>query len=71
MITRIVFSAVFWTILGQWGYAELKILCPAFVPAVDYTLQHVQIPTHDKWSKEKLTDLLAGVSDKFKDSKIF
>ena len=64
MLTRIVFSCFLWIIIGRWIYEEVKILAPSAIPAVDYVLENVQIPTHDKWSKEKFEKVFATLSEK-------
>jgi len=62
MVTRIVFSLCLWVVVARWGYSEMKILCPDAIPAVDYVLEHVQIPTHDKWPKEAALKLISSIT---------
>ena len=52
----------FYVIIAQWLYAELQIVCPSAAPTVDYLVSSLQIPTHDKWSEEKVKTALNSAS---------
>ncbi len=71
MLTRIVFSCLFWVIAARWVYAEVQILVPSVVPSIEYALEHIQIPTHDKWPKEGFDKLFAQLTESVKEAKIF
>lgn len=71
MLTRIVLSCCFWVIAARWIYAEVQILLPSAIPTIDYALEHIQIPTHDKWPKEHLNKLFAHLSETVKEVKVF
>ena len=46
---RFFFSFCLTVIVARWIYAEVQMTLPEVVPAIDYALENVQIPTHDKW----------------------
>lgn len=58
---RILGKLCFWVLVARWGYAELQIILPSATPAIDYALENVQIPTHDKWNSESLDQLLLAI----------
>lgn len=38
-----------WVLIARWAYAEVKLSVPNLIPFIDYSLEQVQIPTHDQW----------------------
>lgn len=57
---RILFSLFFWVLIGRWWYAEVKMVLPSATPVIDFALEKIQIPTHDKWNTKSLDRFLAG-----------
>lgn len=43
------FSSVFYLLVGQWAYNEIKVVAPWAIPVVDRFLSQASLPTHDKW----------------------
>lgn len=56
-------SFVFTVAAARWIYAEVKLAVPEAMPLIDYSLERLQIPTHDKWSKQALAEALEGAAD--------
>ncbi len=56
---RIFFKLCFWVIIARWTYAEVQLVAPSATPAIDFALQKIQIPTHDKWSKGSFNQWLS------------
>jgi hypothetical protein len=65
---RILGKLCFWVLIARWGYAELQLILPSATPAIDYALENVQIPTHDKWNAESLDQFLLAVRTRTEDS---
>ena len=57
---KMLFSSVFYLMVGQWAYNELKVTVPWAVPVVDRIIHAVSLPTHDNWGAAK--EILAEVS---------
>lgn len=55
---RFVISLLFFCVIGRWLYAELELIYPRAVPAVDRLLAKVEIPTHDQWSREQIARIV-------------
>jgi hypothetical protein len=51
---RLLLATFFYVTLGRWMYAELTLIVPSALPAIDYALEKVQIPTHDEWDLQAL-----------------
>lgn len=65
---RILFSLCFWVIIARWSYAEIKLLLPSAVPVIDYALDTIQIPTHDKWNAQTVDRFIAKAETKRQES---
>lgn len=65
---RLMFSMVLWVTVGRWVYAEAELSAPTLVPVLDSIMEVVQIPTHDRWSKEPFEAALSGVREVLADS---
>ena len=59
---RLCFSFFVTVVLARWMYAEVQMVAPGAVPVIDFALQHVQIPTHDRWDKEAINSAFQGIS---------
>ena len=62
-MTRFVFSIACSVILARWMYAEIAMTVPGMIPVIDYSVERLSIPTHDKWSKEPFVDALSAVEE--------
>ena len=51
---RFLFGMFFSVVVARWAYSEVKLCCPALIPEIDYALERFQIPTHDKWPKDRM-----------------
>ncbi|MBX7137454.1 MAG: hypothetical protein K1X83_05670 [Oligoflexia bacterium] len=51
---RFLFGMFFSVVIARWAYSEIKLSFPGLIPEIDYALERVQIPTHDKWPKERM-----------------
>ena len=49
-------------VTARWIYSEVQMSFPRAVPAIDYALEKVQIPTHDKWDREKISEVVQTVA---------
>lgn len=60
---KFIFTMIFYVAVARWIYAEVRLVTPQVVPAIDSVLTIAQIPTHDKWDPELTNQLLtiAGV----------
>ncbi len=58
MFSTLLFSVA----VGRWMYAEIGLIMPGALPALDYVLQATSIPTHDKWPKDSMDQLVTAVS---------
>lgn len=58
---RRLFNLIIYVTVARWMYAEIQLTAPQLVPALDYCLQVVTIPTHDKWPKESMEEFLRSV----------
>lgn len=68
---KFIFSMIFYVAVARWIYAEVRLVTPQVVPALDSVMTIAQIPTHDKWDPELTDQLLklAGIhSPSAKDS---
>ena len=54
---------IFYVAVARWIYAEVRLVTPQVMPAIDSVLTIAQIPTHDKWDPELTNQLLtlAGI----------
>ena len=59
---KLLFSLLVSVVFARWIYAETALMFPRAVPALDYLLDEVQIPTHDQWSKDSTDKLLSGAT---------
>lgn len=59
---RLFFSFFLTVVVARWIYAETKMVVPGAVPVIDFALDKVQIPTHDKWDS-KSKELTSMVND--------
>ena len=55
---RFFFSFCLTVVMARWIYAEVQMTLPEVVPAIDYALESVQIPTHDRWDGKTLGALV-------------
>lgn len=51
---RFLLTCLFYTTIARWGYSEIRLVFPEFVPYINEALDKVQIPTHNQWSRESL-----------------
>ena len=51
---RFLFGMLFSVVVARWAYSEIKLTFPGLIPEIDYALERVQIPTHDRWPKERM-----------------
>jgi len=51
---RLLLSFFLTVVVARWVYSEIQLSLPQAVPAIDYVLKKVQIPTHDKWDRKKI-----------------
>ncbi len=58
MYMRYLLSMFIWVVIARWGYAELTLMAPEAIPAIDSALEVVQIPTHDKWADLEIVKVL-------------
>ena len=47
--------------VSRWMYSEAQLVVPQIVPLIDYVVQATDIPTHDKWSKNSMHQILSAV----------
>ncbi len=52
LILKLFFSIITTCIVARWIYAEAKLAAPTVVSTLEYGLDLVEIPTHDKWDEE-------------------
>ncbi|RMD86130.1 MAG: hypothetical protein D6808_03960 [Candidatus Dadabacteria bacterium] len=45
--------------VARWMYSEVRLIAPSAIPTIDYVLEKVQIPTHDKWPEGRLYKMIA------------
>jgi hypothetical protein len=60
---RFFFSLCCSVIIARWIYQEVQLAAPELVPFIDYSLDRVQIPTHDKWLKTALSNAVRYIDD--------
>lgn len=53
-MTRFLLTCMFYTTIARWGYSEIALMFPSAMPLVNKVVNAVQIPTHNKWSSEKV-----------------
>ena len=60
---KFIFTMIFYVAVARWIYAEVRLVTPQVMPAMDAVLTIAQIPTHDKWDPELTKQLLtvAGI----------
>lgn len=54
---KFIFTMIFYVAVARWIYAEVRLVTPQVMPAIDKVITLAQIPTHDKWDP-KLTEQL-------------
>jgi hypothetical protein len=59
---KLLFTLLLSVVVARWMYAETALMFPRAVPAIDYLLEEVQIPTHDQWSKDSTDKILNGAA---------
>jgi hypothetical protein len=62
-MVRILFTMMFWVVVGRYCYAELKLLAPSATPYIDQVLATIQIPTHDQWDPVLVGAISSGIRD--------
>ncbi len=62
MILRIISTLLIYVTVGRWIYAEINLLMPGAIPTIDYVLQATSLPTHDKWPKDSMNQLVSAMS---------
>ena len=55
---RLFFGLFLSVVLARWMYSEVALSFPQAVPLIDYALEVVSIPTHDKWDAEPIREVL-------------
>jgi len=55
---RLAFSICCSVVIARWVYHEVQLTAPQLVPYIDYSLERIQIPTHDKWLKTALNNAI-------------
>ena len=60
---RLLLSISLSVVIARWAYQEVELCVPQLVPYIDYSLERVQIPTHDKWLKTALTNALLVINE--------
>ncbi len=55
---RLLFGLFISVVISRWLYSEVALSLPQAVPLIDYALEAVSIPTHDKWRVEPVKDAL-------------
>lgn len=55
---KFIFTMIFYVAVARWIYAEVRLVTPNVMPAIDRVLTVAQIPTHDKWDPELTEQLL-------------
>lgn len=55
---RYLFSMFLWVVIARWGYAELSLMVPEAIPAIDSALEVVKIPTHNEWADLEIVKIL-------------
>ncbi len=60
-MVRILFTMMFWVVVGRYCYAELKLLVPSATPYIDQVLAAIQIPTHDQWDPKLVGAISSGI----------
>jgi hypothetical protein len=58
---KLIFTLVVSVSISRWIYAEVQLVAPAALPALDYVVERTEIPTHNTWSKDSFARVLAGV----------
>ncbi len=51
---RLVFVFVSVIAVSRWFYSETELLAPRLVPPLNFILNKISIPTHDKWSRQSV-----------------
>jgi hypothetical protein len=64
-MTRMLFSFCLWVVVARWAYSEVQLVCPPLVPYINKVLTAVEIPTHDKWPKERLLKIVTATIAQF------
>lgn len=59
---RLVITFLVYMIVGRWIYSEVQLAFPKAVPSVNYALETVAIPTHDKWNGKKVSSFMHKVT---------
>jgi hypothetical protein len=49
---------MFYVTVARWMYAEIQLVSPEVLPALDRLLARLEVPTHDKWDTTPLKDIL-------------
>lgn len=60
---RLILSLSLSVVIARWVYQEVELCAPQFTPYIDYALDRVQIPTHDKWLKTAVSNALQIVNE--------
>lgn len=55
-------------VVARWIYAEIQLAAPFATPLIDALLEKVQIPTHDKWDKEKVAAWIKQAAKSLEDT---
>ncbi len=56
---------MFYTTIARWGYAEISLMFPSAMPYINQSLHTIQIPTHNKWSKDEMHGYIEQAGEAF------
>lgn len=60
---RLIFTMCFWVVVARWIYAETYVRFPTALPAIDYALDTVRIPTSDQWDLSQVEQVVGKIAE--------
>ena len=60
---RLAVTFVMYMVVGRWLYSEVQLNFPQAVPSIDYAMEKISIPTHDKWDRKQIDRTLTQIEN--------
>ena len=58
-----------YSMIAHWGYNEVALMFPSAVPYLNEAITKIQIPTHNRWSRESVSSLVENATDYLDEAK--
>ena len=59
---RFLFGFISTVLIARWIYSEVQVTLPQVIPLIDSALLKLEIPTHNRWDREKINKYMDMVS---------